>query len=221
MLFCFVQGWGAAGPAWPDGAGRVHATIVRYYGLMIGNVFCGEERLWRAGEGQLRIPRLPAVARDDRGCGEGGGLPPKPQRARLGWGNRGGMAEAVPFLGVGIEVCAFPGPRSGTWGTRLWCAGEEQLRIPRLPAVARDDRGWGKGGGFPPKPQRARLGWGNRRQMHSTERVYPSWPASGLSNLVNLEMKLRWTVPVGPLRCLAMMISDLAFSDSDCSSSRL
>jgi hypothetical protein len=48
-----------------------------------------------------------------------------------------------------------------------------------------------------------------------------SCDASGLLNLVNREMKFRWTVPVGPLRCLATMISDLALSFSDISSSRL
>ena len=41
--------------------------------------------------------------------------------------------------------------------------------------------------------------------------------ASGLLKRVNREMKFRWTVPVGPLRCLATMISDLALSFSDIS----
>ena len=48
-----------------------------------------------------------------------------------------------------------------------------------------------------------------------------SWETSALSKRVNLETKFRCTTPVGPLRCLAMIISDLALSDSDISSSRL
>jgi len=44
---------------------------------------------------------------------------------------------------------------------------------------------------------------------------------SGLSNRVNFETKFRCTVPVGPLRCFSMMISDLARSASLISSWRL
>jgi hypothetical protein len=50
---------------------------------------------------------------------------------------------------------------------------------------------------------------------------YCSCAGSGLSKRVNLEMKFKCTMPVGPLRCLATMISDFARSDSDISSSRL
>jgi hypothetical protein len=65
-----------------------------------------------------------------------------------------------------------------------------------------------------------RLG-GTQRIEERVSGGQASWPTSGLSKRVKREMKFRCTVPVGPLRCLARMISDLARSLSLSSSSRL